>query len=514
MATVQNQTTNNLPRLLPYQHAWITDQAPLKVFEKSRRIGITFAEACAAALDAARKNGTDWWYIGYNKEMALEFVEAAAWWARKFNAAAQAIEQTMLEDEDKDILAYRIRFASSHKIVALSSRPANLRGKQGVAIIDEAAFHPDLKGLITAALAMTMWAGKVHVISTHNGAESEFARLITDIRAGRRNFSLHRTTLDDALDQGLYRIICETTGQQWTPEAQEAWRSALVAEYGDKADEELFCIPQAESLVYLSTALIESRMNADIPVLRWRLPPEALQRGTVTLERDAEDWIRTVLEPHRRLIQGNLMSCIGEDFGRSADLTVIWPLQIGHQLERHTPFVIELAGIPFSQQYQILHHTISALPRFIGAAMDAGGNGQYLAEQAALRWGQHVEAINLNIEFYRDNFPRLKSALEDGTIDLPKDDGILADLRMLRLEKGVPRVPETRINDPTGPGQRHGDSAIAACLAVHASRSGNGEYAYITQQQNGNLFPFYEEDYRGTNGGWSRQAWGRSKGSW
>ena len=33
-------------------------------------------------------------------------------------------------DERSDILAYRIRFASGHKIVALSSRPSNLRGKE------------------------------------------------------------------------------------------------------------------------------------------------------------------------------------------------------------------------------------------------------------------------------------------------------------------------------------------------------------------------------------------------
>ena len=71
-----------------------------------------------------------------------------------------------------DILAYRIRFASGHKIVALSSRPSNLRGKDGCAVIDEAAFHEDLPGLLKAALAFTMWGGLVRIISTHNGAHN------------------------------------------------------------------------------------------------------------------------------------------------------------------------------------------------------------------------------------------------------------------------------------------------------------------------------------------------------
>jgi phage FluMu gp28-like protein len=65
----------------------------------------------------------DTWYLGYNRDMAREFVETAGVWARQSNKAAHAIEEISLEDERRDLLAYRIRFASGHKIVALSSRP-------------------------------------------------------------------------------------------------------------------------------------------------------------------------------------------------------------------------------------------------------------------------------------------------------------------------------------------------------------------------------------------------------
>ena len=153
--------------LLPYQRRWLADQSQVKVSEKSRRIGITWTEAADRALGAATggRAGIDGWYIGYNKDMALEFVEAAARWARRFNRAAEAVEEIVLADERADILAYRIRFASGHKIVALSSRPSNLRGKDGCAVIDEAAFHEDLPGLLKAALAFTMWGGLVRIIS-------------------------------------------------------------------------------------------------------------------------------------------------------------------------------------------------------------------------------------------------------------------------------------------------------------------------------------------------------------
>src|SRR5512146_2646200 len=45
--------------LLPYQVRWIADDAPVKVAEKSRRVGITWAEAADAALSAAAAGGMD-----------------------------------------------------------------------------------------------------------------------------------------------------------------------------------------------------------------------------------------------------------------------------------------------------------------------------------------------------------------------------------------------------------------------------------------------------------------------
>jgi len=463
--------------LLPYQRDWIADRAAVKVYEKSRRIGITWAESADAALDAGTSSGSDWWYIGYNKEMALEFVEAAGGWARRFNHAARRTEEIMVADQDKDILAYRIRFTSGHKIVALSSRPSNLRGKQGVAIIDEAAFHDDLPGLLKAALALTMWGGRIHVISTHNGAVNSFNQLAIDIRAGRKPYSLHRTTLDDALAQGLYRAICRDGGVQWSCAGESAWRAELVAEYGSDAEEELLCIPSSSSGVFLPSVLIEARMKDEIPVLRWHCHAGAVERGNAALVRDAEDWIGAELMPAIARLDPELMSCFGEDFGRSGDLTVIWPLQLAPNLVRRTPFLVELRDVPFKQQAQVLFYIVDRLPRFIGGAMDARGNGQYLAEEAALRYGARIEQVMLSVEWYRENMPRYKAAFEDGKIELPRHADILADHRLLRMQQGVARVTERRTRGDDG-SRRHGDSAIAGALAYHASYSNHQEYAY------------------------------------
>ena len=180
------------PVLLPYQQRWVADPAQLKIAEKSRRIGLTWAEAAddvlIAAADAAF-GGAKVFYISATEDMAREYIEACAMWAKAYNAAGGAIAEGIYADEgrdgaDRNIKTFEITFPrSGHRIVALSSRPANLRGKQGVVVLDEAAFAPDLAGLLKAALAMLMWGDKVRIISTHDGVENRFAQLIEIGRA-------------------------------------------------------------------------------------------------------------------------------------------------------------------------------------------------------------------------------------------------------------------------------------------------------------------------------------------
>ena len=121
--------------LLPYQQRWCADNAPVKLCEKSRRIGLSWGEAADTALLAASAKGMDAWYIGYNKDMALEFIRDCAGWAKHYQLAAGEIEETeevFVEGDDRQaVLAFVIRFASGWRVTALSSRPSNLRGKQG-----------------------------------------------------------------------------------------------------------------------------------------------------------------------------------------------------------------------------------------------------------------------------------------------------------------------------------------------------------------------------------------------
>ena len=463
--------------LLPYQRRWIADQSPLKIAEKSRRTGLTWAEAADAVLRAAAADaGVSHLYLGAGKEMAQEFIEAAAMWTRNFDQAAGEIEEEILRDRDRDILIYRINFASGQKVQALSSNPSNLRGRKGNVTIDEAAFHPDLAEVLKAALPLRMWGGKVRMISTHNGVDNPFNEIVEDSRAGKQPYSVHRITLDDACREGLYRRICHVNGREWSPEAEAEWKEDLMSGSVTREDalEEYCCVPKQSGGAYLSRALIEICM-AESPVLRFESPAGFDLWSERQREREVAEWCRKHLDPLLQRLDPTCPHAFGEDFGRVSDLTVLAPMEIGQDLKRRVPFLIELRGVPYNQQKQILVHMVDRLPRFRCGALDARGNGGYLAEQAQIRYGSRIEPVQTTQAWYLENLPKFKAGFEDRELVIPKDRDVLDDLRALQVIKGIPKLPDAR----TGQNKdRHGDSAIALVLADYASRQNPVEFGY------------------------------------
>lgn len=471
------------PVFLPYQQRWFEDESQIMFAEKSRRTGLTWAEAGRNVVKAARprrRRGCNTFYVGSKKEMALEYIAACALFAKAFNELAQAdvYEQSFWDEGKKEeILTYMIRFPKSgFKIQALSSRPSNLRGLQGDVVIDEAAFHESLEELLKAALALTMWGNKVRLISTHNGVDNPFNDYIKDAREGKKDYSVHRITLDDAIADGLYKRICFVTGQDWSAEAEKKWRDDLYknAPNIESAEEEYGCVPKNSGGAWLSRALIESRMSPYTPIIRWECKPGFEVLPDHVRKAECETWIEEQLKPLLDKLPKDAISYNGEDFGRTGDLSVHVPLIQRENLKLTVPFIIELRNVPFQQQEQICVYLLENLPRFRGAAFDARGNGQYLAERAMQKFGvSRIQQVMLTEAWYRENMPPVKAALEDGTLDeLPKHADVLGDLRLVEVIKGVPRIPETRTTG-TDKGKRHGDMAVALALAHYASRELN-----------------------------------------
>ncbi|MES0164851.1 terminase family protein [Mesorhizobium sp. M0027] len=490
-----------LPKvLLGYQSRTVSllESTAVRVLfiEKSRRIGETWALASYAVLRAGRAKdagGMDAMYISYSQEMTREFIDACAMWARAFAHAAVAQEEFLFDDTDpahpeetRQIKAFRIQFASGFEILALSSAPRTLRGKQGLVIIDEAAFVDSLKELLKAALANLMWGGQVVVCSTHNGADNEFNVQVQDILGGRSKYSHLKIDFDQALLEGLYERICLVTGREWSPEAEAQWRQDIIDFYGDGADEEMFCVPSMGSGAWLTSPLIEARMTLtpeEAPVIRIDLPLDFLHRPE--LER------RHLMAPHldaiKEALDGldeNRQHAFGYDPARKADPAIMSLLSIDKVLRRQSALTVELRNVPFQEQKEIATLMLKRAPRLCGAAVDATGVGMNLAEDLGRAFGLHTEetpgglvwSVTLSQNWYNENFPPLKTAFEDANIALTRDAEHAVDLRLVKIIRGIPSIPPERVG--MAGAKRHGDFAVALVLAYFASRMQWHEYAY------------------------------------
>lgn len=474
--------------LLPYQQRAVSVIMgdPVTVIEKSRRIGLTWGIAAAAVLVSASSRsagGMDSLYLGYSLDMAREFIDTAAMWAKSFAPAACEVEECLFKDtkadgSSDDILAYRIVFASGYEIMALTSRPRSLRGRQGMVILDEAAFHDSLDEVMKAALALLMWGGKVVVVSTHDGDTNPFNLLCEEVRKGNKPYSLIKIAFDDALKDGLYRRICLTQGKTWSPEAEAAWREDIIAFYGEDADEELFVIPRHGSGAYIPAALLERAQRAETPVLRFERPDAWAELADYLQEAEARDWCEAEVLPLLAGIAPEFDTYAGEDFARKGDLTSLWIAQRRQDMGFACVLALELRNVPYEIQRLVVFYVLSRLPRLRGGIFDATGNGGYLAEAAAKRF-RGIRAQMLNPAFYAEVTPKFKAAFERDEISMPRDVDVYNDHRAVRLVKGVPQIE--REEQRAGKGEdskgrkkrRHGDSAIAHLLCYAASVSDN-----------------------------------------
>ena len=292
------------------------------------------------------------------------------------------------------------------------------------------------------------------------------------------------------------------TSKEWSPEAEAAWRQDIIDFYADGADEELFCVPSMGSGAWLTAPLIEARMTLDpdeAPIIRIDLPADFLHRG----ELERRHLMAPFLEDIRAALLGldaSLQHAFGYDPARVADPAIIQLLAIDRVLTRRAALTVEMRRVPFDEQKQIATEILKAAPRLIGAAIDATGMGMNLAEDLGREFGLREElegaglvwAVKLSTNWYNENFPPLKTAFEDAAIALARDPEHLADLRLVKVIRGIPSIPAERTGEAGK--KRHGDFAVALVLAHFASRMQWHEYGYTPVGRPASRFEERAED--------------------
>jgi phage FluMu gp28-like protein len=300
--------------------------------------------------------------------------------------------------------------------------------------------------------------------------------MIADIQEGRYGDAavVYKATFDDAVANGLFERRCMMRGEEPTVEGKEAWYKSIRNAYGPRKAqmrEELDAIPRDGNGVCVPGVWIEDAMRPDRQVLRLALDESFTQQAVYRREAYVETWIEPHLLPLLQQLDPELRWFLGMDYARHRDFSIICTMSVDQQLHRDVPFVVEMHKVPTRQQQQVLFTILRALPNFMGAALDASGNGETLAEDTADEFGhERIHQVKLSRAWYGAWMPRFVGLFEDGTISLPKDDSLHQDIRAIETVDGIPMIVKARQQDLKDPElYRHGDFAGAGALATFAT---------------------------------------------
>ena len=431
--------------LLPYQRRWVLDDSRIKLMEKSRQIGISWASAYGLIRRKSLADARlDAWVSSRDEIQARLFLDDCKNFAEILHTAVQDLGVQIVDKSQ----TYILELANKLKINSMSSSPDAQAGKRGDRFLDEFALHPDPRKLYSIAYPGITWGGQLEIVSTHRGSHNYFNELVKEVRekGNPKKVSLHRITLEDALNDGfLYRLQQKLPAGDERQEMDETDYFNFVK--SGCADEESFlqeymCVPGDDASAFLSYDLIASCERSDLPDLA-----------------DLADF--------SDLAGKDLY--LGVDVGRKKDLTCFWlnSLEGGRHICRR---LIIMQKRTFAEQEDVLYKLLE-LPGLRRCCIDASGLGMQFAERAVEKFGRYrVEGIQFTGPVKEALAYPVKAAFEDLNLRIPEDRFLRADLRAIRKETtaaGNIRFSADRSENG------HADRFWALALAIHAAGNGN-----------------------------------------
>lgn len=425
---------------LPYQVEWLNDRSQIKIWRKSRRIGATYVQAYEDVFDALtlkiRGKHVDVWFSSADITAAKEYIMYCAYWAKVFNIAVEDLGEIVI-DEEKSVKALSLEFTNGARINALSSNPTQFRSKGGKIVLDEFAHHKDQQKLWTAAGASALvWGYPVRILSTDNGVTCKFYKFVKAIKKGKLKWSLHATTIFDAVAQGLADKVL---GRELTDEERQEWLNNLKENAGDEITwaQEYCCQPVDENSALLSFEMIQS----------------CQQKTFKPLEE----------------VTGDLY--VGMDVARTGHLSVIAVLEMLENVGYLRQLVV-MKNTRWKVQEKILWGILSH-PNLRRACIDATGIGDQIAERAQERFGKYrIEKNKFTHAFKEEIAMHLYTTVEDRNIRFEDEPDLTIDLHSMKRITSSSNV--VRFDADKSETDGHGDRFIAIALANHAARGRKG----------------------------------------
>ncbi len=429
---------NGQKYFLPYQIAWLKDESPVKIWDKSRRIGATYVQAFEDVRDAGvLKSVPKVWFSSADETAGKEYIEYCEQWARLYHIAAENMGEVVI-DREKDIKATQIQFANGAQIHALSSNPKGFRSKGGKVILDEFAFHEKADALWAAARPVITWGFPLRILSTQNGKQCRYFRFLDAIEKGKLDWSKHQTTIYDAVEQGLLDRIRR---RKTTEAERKEWLKQQEQDCADNDTwlQEYCCVAVDAASAFLTYNMITS------------------------VEIDPDKLLKELTE-----IGGDLF--IGMDIARKKHFSVIWGLEkLG--LVNYTRFVRLMVKMKFAKQREILYGFLEH-KRMRRACIDSTGIGMQLSEEARDKFGKNrVEQVNFSASVKEHLAYGIRNDIEERLVYVPDDFDIREDLHSVK--KTVTDAGNIRLDAAASDAKGHADRFWALALARHAGSDKN-----------------------------------------
>ncbi len=430
--------------LLPYQRDWVLDNSQLKIAEKSRQIGWTWATAYGLVRRKCRRNERlDAWVSSRDELQAKLFLQDCKEFAQILQIAGASFNCLVYEEGKSSSQA--IEFVNGRRIYSLSSNPDAQAGKRGDRVLDEFALNPDPQRLYSIAYPGITWGGQLEIFSTHRGNANFFNRLVNEIKhnGNPKGFSLHSVSLQTALEQGfLHKLQQKLPLDDPRQEMDETDYFNFIR--SGCPDEETFlqeycCLPSDDSSAFFSYDLIDlCKYGAE------------------------EKW--QVCEPDK--VSPTSQLYVGVDLGRERDLTVIWILElVGDVL--YTRAVKILEKVSFEMQETVLYRWLQ-LRQVLRCCIDRTGIGLQFFERAKKRFGYKVEGVHFTGGIKEELVYAVRTLFEGRKIRIPDNAYIISDLRAIK--KYITSAGNLRFDSEHSAGG-HSDRFWALALAVYAAKN-------------------------------------------
>jgi phage FluMu gp28-like protein len=442
---------------LPYQEAWIADNSTLKLAEKSRRVGFTFASSYRMFRKCMMRPGLTQWVSSKDQLTARELItDYIAKWCKLSNIIAEGLygDNIQVIDPEKNITAFVCVFPNGSRIVSLSSNPAAFAGKGGDVFLDEVDLHLDSATLIDMAIPCIMWGNQLEAVSAYkvNGTkETPWAKMIAKAKEGDnpQGASLHTVTIDDGIDQGLVEKINSVSGSDMT---RQEFRKKMRS-------------------LCRSLAAWESQFLCIVQDAGGKLIPIS---KITPCEMSAADLALMIAK------YSNAPRFGGYDVARKQHASA-WHeyAQIGNGLYLADRQTWHDASFDDQEAWIKSRMADRNKPRISRMAMDATGLGMQMAERMADKFPGRVDQVNLESHRRTELCVMLADRFENQRIFLPEDDQLRADMSgplRAAAKNGALRIIVPAFdyqNKDTGETETsHCDEFMAAVLANSAADVG------------------------------------------